>query len=73
MFSCVVVTGKSNLGGWRVAAGALFRVAPKLSVYAEGRLIYIDPEHEINQDLIDDVEDLDYDSFYIAAGVNLHF
>jgi opacity protein-like surface antigen len=67
------VDDNSSTFGWHVAAGAIFSIAPKFSLYGEGRLIYIDPDQQIDQQVIDTVEGFDYDSFYIAGGVNLHF
>lgn len=67
------VDDNSSTFGWHVAAGAIFRIAPKFSLYGEGRLIYLDPDQQIDQQMIDTVEGFDYDSFYVAGGVNLHF
>jgi opacity protein-like surface antigen len=62
-----------NTFGWHVGAGLVVPVTPTLAVYAEGRAIFLDPDQAINDDDLEDVKDFDYDSAYLAAGVNFMF
>ena len=59
--------------GWHLAAGAVLQVLPRLSVYGEGRAVFVNSEHRLDRELVENVKDLDYDSIYVAAGVSLHY
>jgi opacity protein-like surface antigen len=58
--------------GWHVGGGVRVMVAPKVSVYGEGRAVFVRPDHALNQQVFDQVKSWDYDSVYFAGGVSLH-
>jgi opacity protein-like surface antigen len=58
--------------GWHVGGGVRVMVAPKVSVYGEGRAVFVRPDHALNQQVFDQVKSWDYDSVYFATGVSLH-
>ncbi len=59
--------------GWHLGAGAEIMLAPKVSVYGEGRAVFVDPSHSFDEHVQDQIKDFNYDSSYFAAGLNLHF
>ncbi len=59
--------------GWHVGGGVEVPVAPRISVYGEGRAVFVDPDHALNDELKNQVKNFNYDSSYFAAGLNLHF
>lgn len=63
----------TNTFGWHVGAGLEIPVAPAVAIYGEGRAIFVDPDRDVDEDLVDDVEEFDYDSLYFAAGLNFKF
>jgi opacity protein-like surface antigen len=59
--------------GWHVGGGVELPIAPRVSIYGEGRAVFVDPDHALNREIRDEIKNFDYDSTYFAAGLNLHF
>jgi opacity protein-like surface antigen len=59
--------------GWHIGGGLDVDVAPDVSLYFEGRAVFVDPDRDLDDATFDDVEELDYDSTYFAGGVTFHF
>jgi opacity protein-like surface antigen len=59
--------------GWHLGGGVVLPLADKVSLYGEGRVVFVDPDQEVDDELADDVKDWNYDSTYLAAGVNFEF
>lgn len=62
-----------NTFGWHVGAGVEVKVAPQVSLYGEGRGVFVDPDQALDSETFEAIERFDYDSLYFAAGFNLHF
>lgn len=63
----------NNTFGWHIGAGLVVPVSPTVAIYGEARAIFLDPDQALEEEDLDDVQDFDYDSTYLAAGVNLMF
>ncbi len=59
--------------GWHVGAGLDIAVAPKVSIYGEGRAVFVSPDKALNQQIRDEIKDFNYDSTYLAGGISFHF
>ena len=62
-----------NTFGWHVGAGLDVQVAPRLSLYGEGRAIFLDPERDLDDSVFDQVGEFDYNSTYFVGGLNFLF
>lgn len=59
--------------GWHVGLGARVPMARNVSLFGEGRYIFLDADGKLTGDVEEDLGRLDYDQTYLTAGVNLHF
>jgi opacity protein-like surface antigen len=59
--------------GWHLGAGLDVHVTPSVSLYGEGRAVFVDPERSLDEEVFDDVEEFNYDSTYFAGGLSFHF
>lgn len=59
--------------GWHVGAGLSVPLSPTVALYGEARAVFLDPDRDIDDDIVDDVGSLDYDSTYLVAGANFKF
>ncbi len=59
--------------GWHVGAGADIAFAPQVSLYGEGRFIFLDPKRDFGGDVQQEIRNIDYDSSYLAGGMSIHF
>ncbi|MDM7915918.1 MAG: outer membrane protein [Candidatus Eisenbacteria bacterium] len=59
--------------GWHAGAGARISVAPRVSVFGEGRLVFLDPNRDFGGEVRQEIENIDYDSTYLVGGVSMHF
>lgn len=59
--------------GWHLGLGARVGLGPRVSLYGEGRFIFMDPERDFGPDVGEQMENLDYDTTLLTGGVNLHF
>lgn len=59
--------------GWHAGVGAKLYLSPSLSLSGEGRYTFLDPERDFDPDIQDDVKELDYDTAYLGAGLNIEF
>lgn len=59
--------------GWHVGAGVDVPVSATVSVFGEGRAVFVDPNKTLDRPTLDRIEKLNYDSTYFAAGLSLHF
>jgi opacity protein-like surface antigen len=59
--------------GWHAGAGARVYLSPSVSLSGEGRYTFLDPERDFEPDVQDNVKELDYDTAYLGAGLNLEF
>lgn len=62
-----------NTFGWHLGAGVVVPISPTVGLYAEGRAVFADPDRVVDDELADDITDFDYDSTYLAGGVNFMF
>jgi opacity protein-like surface antigen len=63
----------TNTFGWHVGAGLEVQVAPHMSLYGEGRAVFLDPERDLDSSVFDQVGDFNYNSTYFAGGLNFLF
>lgn len=59
--------------GWHVGAGLSLSVAPKMALFGEFRTIFLDPEKNADEsweEIQDDIESLDFDSYAINVGLS---
>ena len=59
--------------GWHVGGGALMSLGPRLAVFGEYRAIFTDPDGDLNDEVQQAIEDLDFDSSNVIAGVSVYF
>lgn len=59
--------------GWHAGVGAQLYLSPSVSLSGEGRYTFLDPERDFEPDVQDNVKELDYDTAYLGAGLNIHF
>jgi opacity protein-like surface antigen len=59
--------------GWHVGGGLRYYVAPKMSLYGEGRAVFVDPDREFENTDLENITDFNYDSTFFAAGLSFHF
>lgn len=59
--------------GWHAGVGAKLYLSPSLSLSGEGRYTFLDPERDFEPDVQEDVKELDYDTAYLGAGLNIEF
>jgi hypothetical protein len=59
--------------GWHVGVGAVMALAPRIGVFAEYQAIFNDPQGELDEQTREAIENLEFDSSNIVAGVNLYF
>jgi hypothetical protein len=59
--------------GWHLGLGARVAVAPRFSLYGEGRYVFLDPGRHFSGPVQEAVRNLDYNSVYLAGGFNVHF
>jgi opacity protein-like surface antigen len=59
--------------GWHVGGGLDIGIAPRVSLFGEGRAVFVDPDRALDGDTLDQAEDFDYDSTYFAGGLTVHF
>ena len=59
--------------GWHAGVGAKLYLSPSLSLSGEGRYTFLDPERDFDDSIQDDVKELDYDTAYLGAGLNIEF
>jgi opacity protein-like surface antigen len=59
--------------GWHLGAGARVAVSPRVSLYGEGRYVFLDPERSFDESVQDDIEDIDFNQSFVAGGLNFHF
>lgn len=60
--------------GWHAGAGISMSVAPKMALFGEFRTIFLDPEKNADEsweEIQDDIESLDFDSYAINVGLSL--
>ncbi len=62
-----------NTFGWHVGAGLVVPISPTVALYGEGRAVFADPDRVVDDELADDISEFDYDSTYLAGGVNFMF
>jgi len=62
-----------NTFGWHVGAGLEVPLSPKVSLFGEGRAVFVDPDKDLDDDDANRITELDYDSTYFSGGLNLHF
>jgi opacity protein-like surface antigen len=67
------VDASQNTFGWHVGAGVDIQVAPRLSVYGEGRAVFLDPARTLDSSVLSQVAQFDYNSTYVAGGLSFHF
>ena len=59
--------------GWHVGGGLDLGIAPRVSLFGEGRAVFVDPNRSLDEDTLQQAEDFNYDSTYFAGGLTLHF
>jgi opacity protein-like surface antigen len=59
--------------GWHLGAGATLGVGPRVALFGEGRWIFLDPDRDLNDSTVDQIEDFDFNSSQFLAGVNFLF
>ncbi len=59
--------------GWHAAAGVEVKIARFVSVYGEGRAIFADTGHKLDDNVVSDIKDFNYDSVAFTGGLTIHF
>ncbi|MFN8547038.1 MAG: porin family protein [Candidatus Eisenbacteria bacterium] len=59
--------------GWHVGAGVNLPLGPDVTMSAEGRYNFVDPERKLGHDVRDAIRDLDYDAYTLGVGLNFGF
>ncbi len=59
--------------GWHAAAGLEVKLARRLSAYGEGRAIFADTGDKLDEEVVNDLEDFNYDSVAFSGGLTFHF
>jgi opacity protein-like surface antigen len=59
--------------GWHVGGGLRYMLAPRVSIYGEGRAVFIDTGDVLEDSDFEEITDFDYDSTFWAAGMSFHF
>ena len=59
--------------GWHLGLGATVEVSPRVALFGEGRWIFLDPDRDLNEATVDQIEDFDFNSSHILAGVSFLF
>ena len=49
------------------------KIARFVSVYGEGRAIFADTGHKLDDDVVSDIKDFNYDSVAFTGGLTIHF
>jgi opacity protein-like surface antigen len=59
--------------GWHAAAGVEVKIARFVSVYGEGRAIFADTGEKLDENVVQDVKEFNYDSVAFTGGLTIHF
>lgn len=59
--------------GWHVGGGLDIGIAPRVSLFGEGRAVFVDPNRDLDDGTLEQAQDFDYDSSYFAGGLTVHF
>jgi len=59
--------------GWHLGLGAAAALSRQFGIYGEARWIFLDPDRDLDPSTVDQVEDFDFDSSQLMAGVNFYF
>jgi len=64
---------KDTTFGWHAGVGAAANLTPRFGLFGEARWIFLDPDRDLDPATQDRVEDFDYNSSHLLAGVNFFF
>lgn len=59
--------------GWHLGAGVNLALAPNVTMSAEGRYNFVDPQRKLGHEVRDAIRDLDYDAYTLGVGLNFGF
>jgi len=59
--------------GWHLGLGAAAALNRQVGLFGEARWIFLDPNRDLDPATVDQVEDFDFDSSQLMAGVNFFF
>ena len=58
---------------WHVGLGASALLGPRFGAFAEARWVFLDPNEQLNDSTVEQLEDFDFDSSHLMAGLNFYF
>jgi len=58
---------------WHVGLGASALMSPRFGAFAEARWVFLDPDQQLNDNTVEQLEDFDFDSSHLMAGLNFFF
>jgi opacity protein-like surface antigen len=59
--------------GWHLGAGLETLFNQRIGGYLEGRWVFLDPDKKINDTTVEQIEDFNFNSFNLTAGLNFLF
>jgi hypothetical protein len=59
--------------GWHVGLGGSALLSPRLGAFVESRWVFVDPDNQLDDATFERIEDLDFDSLNLMAGLNFIF
>lgn len=59
--------------GWHASVGVEVKIARSLSLYGEGRAIFADTGDKLDEAVVEDLKEFNYDSVAFTGGLTVHF
>jgi opacity protein-like surface antigen len=59
--------------GWHLGLGAAALMGPRFGAFAEARWVFLDPDRQLDDATVEQLEEFDFDTGHFMAGLNFFF